>query len=181
MATLQQLASAAGLAADHSEDPRRLTPGQLARYRAVIFASTTGDVLDTAQQAALEGFIGNGGGYMGVHAAADTEYDWPWYGELVGAWFQNHPPGLQDTHVQPEREGRPHGAAWPIRDELYNYRRNPRGHLQVIASVDESRYEGGRMGSDHPIAWCRAFDGGRSWYTGLGHEAAVYADPAFRA
>ncbi|WP_313219288.1 ThuA domain-containing protein [Stenotrophomonas sp.] len=177
VATLRELSAEAGMTADPSDDPRDFRPDNLARYRAVVFANTTGDVLDAAQQAAMEQFIRNGGGFMGVHAAADTEYDWPWYGELVGAWFHKHPKGLQETLVQPERDGRPSGPAWPIRDELYNYRRNPRGMVKVIATVDESRYDGGTMGADHPIAWCRPFDGGRSWYTGLGHDAAVYADP----
>lgn len=181
VATLRQLADSAGLAVDHSEDPHDFNRRTLARYRAVVFASTTGDILDAGQQTALKDFIRAGGGFMGVHAAADTEYDWPWYGALVGAWFDNHPPGLQGTVVQPEHDGQRHGAPWPVRDELYNYRRNPRGQVQVIATVDESRYAGGRMGSDHPIAWCHRFDGGRSWYTGLGHDAAVYADPNLRA
>lgn len=124
----------------------------------------------------MEGFVRGGGGFVGVHAAADTEYDWPWYGRLVGAYFKNHPPGLQSTHVQPEHDGKPAGARWPITDELYNYRANPRAQVRVVASVDEQEYEGGQMGADHPITWCHAFDGGRSWYTGLGHDEKVYAD-----
>lgn len=176
VATLRTLATDAGMVADPTEDATAFTPQNLARYRVVVFASTTGDVLDDAQQAAMEGFIRGGGGFVGVHAAADTEYDWPWYGELVGAYFLSHPPGLQTTQVQPEHAGKPVGTRWPITDELYNYRRNPRPQVQVIATVDESGYEGGTMGSDHPIAWCRPFDGGRSWYTGLGHDAQVYAD-----
>lgn len=179
--TLQRLVMEEGMAADHTEDAGAFTPENLARYRVVVFASTTGDVLDDAQQAALEAFVRKGGGFIGVHAAADTEYDWPWYGQLVGAYFQNHPPGLQSTQVQPEQDGKPRGPRWPITDELYNYRANPRGQVQVIATVDERVYDGGTMGADHPIAWCHAFDGGRSWYTGLGHEAAVYADANFIA
>lgn len=181
VAALQRLASREGMPADHSEDATDFTSANLARYRVVVFASTTGDVLDANQQAALEGFIGNGGGFVGVHAAADTEYDWPWYGQLVGAWFKAHPPGLQDTQVQPERDGRPRGTPWPIRDELYNYRDNPRGRVQVVATVDERRYDGGSMGADHPITWCHRFGGGRSWYTGLGHDEAVYRNPHFLA
>lgn len=176
VATLQRVAAAEGMAVDATEDANAFTAGNLARYRVVVFASTTGDVLDEAQQAAMEGFVRGGGGFVGVHAAADMEYDWPWYGRLVGAYFKNHPPGLQSTHVQPEHDGQPVGARWPITDELYNYRTNPRAQVRVIATVDEREYEGGQMGDDHPIAWCHAFDGGRSWYTGLGHEAAVYAD-----
>lgn len=176
VATLKTLASDAGMVADHTEDAQAFTAGNLARYRVVVFASTTGDVLDDAQQAAMEGFVRGGGGFVGVHAAADTEYDWPWYGRLVGAYFKNHPPGLQSTHVQPEHDGKPAGARWPITDELYNYRANPRAQVRVVASVDEQEYEGGQMGADHPITWCHAFDGGRSWYTGLGHDEKVYAD-----
>lgn len=181
LATLQTLATDERMVADHSEDPGAFTAANLARYRVVVFASTTGDVLDADQQAALEGFIGRGGGFVGVHAAADTEYGWPWYGQLVGAWFKAHPPGLQDTQVQPESDGRAHGTPWPIRDELYNYRDNPRGRVQVVATVDERRYEGGSMGADHPITWCHRFGGGRSWYTGLGHDEAVYRNPKFLA
>lgn len=178
---LRRLAADEGMALDHTEDAQAFRPANLARYRVIVFASTTGDVLDEAQQAAMEGFVRQGGGFLGVHAAADTEYDWPWYGRLVGAYFKSHPPGLQSTYVQPERDGKPVGARWSITDELYNYRTHPRGRVQVIATVDERHYEGGTMGADHPIAWCHAFDGGRGWYSGLGHDVAVYADRHFIA
>ncbi|WP_411849639.1 ThuA domain-containing protein [Stenotrophomonas sp. LGBM10] len=181
VASLQRIAAADGMQADHSENAADFTAANLARYRVIVFASTTGDVLDDEQQAALEGFIRAGGGFVGLHAAADTEYGWPWYGRLVGAYFHSHPPGLQSTRVQPERDGRARGAAWVVHDELYNYRDNPRGRVQVVATIDERLYDGGRMGTDHPIAWCQAVDGGRSWYTGLGHDAAVYRLPAFEA
>lgn len=129
----------------------------------------------------MEQYIQNGGGFVGIHAAADTEYDWPWYGQLVGAYFRNHPAGLQSSRVQPERAGLQDGPAWPIHDELYNYRDNPRARVQVIATLDEQLYGGGTMGADHPIAWCHAFDGGRSWYSGLGHDVGVYSHPEFIA
>jgi type 1 glutamine amidotransferase len=177
VATLQRLAADEGLAADHTENAADFTPANLAHYRVVVFASTTGDVLDAAQQNAMEGFVRHGGGYLGVHAAADTEYDWPWYGQLVGAYFHSHPAGLQSTRITPE----PSGAPWSIRDELYNYRSNPRGHVRIVATLDESLYQGGTMGKDHPITWCHPFDGGRAWYTGLGHDPAVYTDANFLA
>lgn len=177
--TLQRLAAEAGMVADHSEDAALFTPEQLARYRVVVFASTTGEVLDAAQQRAMEGYVRHGGGFVGVHAAADTGYEWPWYGRLVGAYFRNHPPGLQSSRVQPERAGKPAGASWPVHDELYNYRDNPRGQVEVVATLDEGLYEGGTMGADHPIAWCHRYDGGRAWYTGLGHDEAIYAQPEF--
>jgi type 1 glutamine amidotransferase len=181
VATLRRLSAELGMAADLSEDAGVFTTANLARYRVVVFASTTGDILDPKQQKALEKFVQGGGGFVGVHAAADTEYDWPWYGRLVGAWFLSHPPGLHDTHVQPERDGRRVGAAWPIRDELYNYRSNPRKQVRVLDTIDEGRYEGGTMGKDHPITWCHAMASGRSWYTGLGHDQAVYTVPNFLA
>jgi type 1 glutamine amidotransferase len=179
VAALQRLGDKEGIAVDHSEDATDFNPANLSRYRAVVFASTTGDVLDETQQATMETFVRNGGGFMGIHAAADTEYDWPWYGQLVGAWFKSHPPGLQASRVlfEGQQDGAP--AKWSVTDELYNYRDNPRGRVQVLATVQEADYEGGTMGHDHPIAWCHAFDGGRAWYTGLGHEARMYADPAF--
>ena len=180
--TLRELGGDAGLEVEQTEDPSRFDAGTLARYRAVVFANTTLDVLDASQQAAFERFVGDGGGFVGIHSAADTEYDWPWYGELVGAWFDSHPPGLQDSPVRFEAGHVLPGADdWRVRDELYNYRRNPRPGVDVIATVDEATYTGGKMGADHPIAWCHARLGGRAWYTGLGHERALYADARFRA
>lgn len=179
IAALQRLGEKEGITVDHTEDATEFNTANLARYRAVVFGSTTGDVLDATQQAAMETFVRSGGGFMGIHAAADTEYDWPWYGELVGAWFKSHPPGLQTSRVVFEGGPRDAPTAWTVTDELYNYRSNPRTRVQVLATVQESDYEGGTMGQDHPIAWCHGFDGGRAWYTGLGHEAALYADPVF--
>jgi hypothetical protein len=156
VSTLRLLAERERMAVDQSENAADFNDANLARYRVVVFANTTGDVLD-------------------------TEYEWPWYGQLVGAYFKNHPEGLQFSRVQPEREGKPQGTSWPVRDELYNYRSNPRAAVQVIATVDERMYQGGTMGADHPIAWCHAFDGGRSWYTGLGHDAGLYRNRDFLA
>ncbi len=179
VATLQQLAGAQGLAVDHSENAADFNAANLARYKVVVFANTTGDVLGPGQKLALQDFMRAGGGFVGLHSAADTEHDWPWYGQLVGAWFKSHPKGLQATQVRPEARGVASDAAWPITDELYNYGSNPRDRVRVVATVDESLYEGGTMGQDHPISWCHDFEGGRSWYTGLGHDEAVYANPNF--
>lgn len=179
--TLRALSGEAGLQVEHSEDPGVFDDAGLSRFDAVVFLSTTGDVLDDAQQAAFERYIAAGGGYLGIHAAADTEYDWPWYGTLVGTWFLGHPPGLQGSRVRFEGDHAGLVADWRITDELYNYKRNPRGEVEVLATVDEADYKGGTMGKDHPIAWCHASGKGRAWYTGLGHDAKVYADPTYRA
>ena len=180
VAAVQRVAMQESLYSNATEDASVFTADGLRGYRAVIFVNTTGDVLDAAQQQALHDFIEGGGGYMGVHSAADTEYDWPWYGELVGAWFLSHPPGLQTTRVQFSQDGiAANGREWQVTDEIYNYRSNPRAIVQVLATVTEADYAGGTMGEDHPISWCHAQGKGRAWYTGLGHDVPLYADPTF--
>jgi type 1 glutamine amidotransferase len=174
---LNRLAAAEGVTVDHTEDATAFMPDNLARYRAISFANTTGDILDENQQTAMERFIRAGGGFLGIHAAADTEYDWPWYGRLVGAWFEAHPPGLQTGRLVFEPDGRDA----TVTDEFYDFRANPRPWVRVIARLDPASYDGHRMGADHPIAWCHAVDAGRSWYIGLGHGVAVYSLPLFQA
>ncbi|MGW1542226.1 ThuA domain-containing protein [Streptomyces sp. NPDC002309] len=167
-----------------TEDAGAFTAGNLANYEAVVFLNTTGDVLNSAQQTALQSYVDSGGGYLGVHAAADTEYDWPYYGQLVGAWFQSHP-AIQRAVIRNEDRSHPAtshlGATWTRTDEWYNYRANPRPRVRVLQTLDESSYSGGSMGADHPITWCHSQGQGRSFYTGLGHTVESYADPAFRS
>ncbi|MFF3930471.1 ThuA domain-containing protein [Streptomyces hirsutus] len=183
IAALRALGTANNFTVDASEDPQVFTTGNLARYEAVVFLSTTGDVLGTAQQAIFEQYIKEGGGYVGIHAAADTEYDWPFYEGLAGALFHSHP-AIQSATV--EVEDRAHdatahlGTTWQRTDEWYNYRTNPRTTAHVLASLDESSYSGGNMSGDHPIAWCKDYQGGRAFYTGGGHTDESYAEPAFR-
>ncbi|MGW3950380.1 ThuA domain-containing protein [Streptomyces sp. NPDC004752] len=180
---VRELGTDGGFAVDATEDAGAFTAKNLRRYDAVVFLSTTGDVLDAAQQRAFEGYIRHGGGYLGVHAAADTEYDWAFYGGLAGAYFQSHP-AIQPATV--DMEDRAHPATsdlartWDRTDEWYNYRSNPREHAHVLASLDESSYTGGTLNGDHPIAWCRHYQGGRAFYTGGGHTKESYAEPAFR-
>ena len=181
-----RLGAGNGFEVDATEDAADFTTRNLRRYAAVVFLSTTGDVLDEPQQEALERYIGEGGGYAGIHAAADTEYDWPFYGKLVGAYFLSHPlfpKWLQDARIDVVDRTHPSTRHLPFRwthfDEWYDYRANPRGKVHVLATVDERSYDGGKSGPDHPIAWCRNFAGGRSWYTGLGHKDESYAEPEF--
>ena len=180
---IQQLGAANGFTVTATEDAAQFTAANLAQYQAVVWLSTTGDVLDGNQQAAFQSYIAAGGGYVGVHAAADTEYDWPWYGGLVGAWFQSHPAN-QTATIRVEDRGNPSTShlapTWSRLDEWYNYRTNPRANVKVLMSLDESSYSGGSMGGDHPITWCQNYGGGRSWYTGLGHTDESWADANFR-
>ncbi|MFC0033564.1 ThuA domain-containing protein [Micromonospora chaiyaphumensis] len=181
---VRDLGAANNFTVTATEDAAQFTTANLARYEAVVFLNTTGDVLDPTQQTAFEAYIGAGGGYVGVHAAADTEYDWPFYGNLVGAWFASHP-AIQAANVKVE--DRAHAATahlpqtWNRTDEWYNYRTNARSTAHVLATLDESSYSGGSMGGDHPHAWCKAYAGGRSFYTGGGHTQASYGEAAFRA
>ncbi|MGW5787230.1 ThuA domain-containing protein [Streptomyces sp. NPDC003757] len=183
IAALRDLGTANNFAVTATEDAQAFTAGNLAQYEAIVFLSTTGDVLNGTQQAAMEQYIADGGGYVGVHAAADTEYEWPFYEGLAGALFHSHP-AVQQATV--EVEDRAHdatahlGRTWQRTDEWYNYRTDPRATAHVLASLDESSYSGGTMNGDHPIAWCKDYEGGRAFYTGGGHTDESYADPAFR-
>lgn len=181
---VRQLGAAGGFAVDHTEDPAAFADDRLAAYAAVAFLLTSEDVLGPEQEAAFERYVRAGGGYAGVHSAADTEYEWPFYGELVGATFDGHPEGTPDAVVRVVDREHPSTAhlpaTWPRTDEWYNYRAAPAG-VRVLATLDEATYEGGTMGDNHPIAWCHERLGGRAWYTGGGHTAESYADDAFRA
>ncbi|MGC4750497.1 ThuA domain-containing protein [Micromonospora sp. DT201] len=181
--TIRDLGAANNFTVTATEDAAAFTTANLAQYEAVVFLNTTGDVLNASQQTAFESYIGSGRGYVGVHAASDTEYDWPFYGNLVGAWFASHP-AIQQANVKVEDRG--HAATghlpqtWTRTDEWYNYRTNARSTAHVLATLDESSYSGGGMGADHPLSWCKSYSGGRSFYTGAGHTQASYAEPAFR-
>ena len=182
VAAVRSLGAKHGLEVTATEDAGAFTDAGLSGFDAVVFLSTSGDVLNLRQQAAFEQYIHSGGGYVGIHAAADTEYDWPWYGRLVGAYFKSHP-AVQDAVVEvvdgthPSTSMLPH--RWSRRDEWYDYRSELPGTVHVLLSLDERSYEGGSMGNNHPIAWCHDYDGGRSWYTGGGHTIESWSEPLF--
>lgn len=182
IAAITELGRANGVAVTATEDAAAFTAESLARYQAVVWLSTTGDVLDGRQQAAFQAYLQDGGGYVGVHAAADTEDGWPWYGGLVGARFADHPE-IQPARVRTEDRTAPATAhlrdQWSVTDEWYNFRTYPRGAVRVLQSLDETSYTGGTMG-DHPITWYHDYSGGRAFYTGLGHTEAIWADVDFR-
>ncbi|WP_250030758.1 ThuA domain-containing protein [Paractinoplanes maris] len=182
--TIRDLGAANNFTVTATEDANAFTTANLAQYETVVFLNTTGDVLNAPQQTAFESYVRGGGGYAGVHAAADTEYDWPFYGQLVGAYFDSHP-AIQQVTARVQNRAHPSSAhlpqSWTRTDELYNYRTNPRSGAAVLATLDESTYSGGNMGADHPISWCKTVDSGRSWYTGFGHTQASYAEANFRS
>jgi glucose/arabinose dehydrogenase/type 1 glutamine amidotransferase len=183
IAAIEKLGVDDHFAVESTEDAGAFTDANLARFDAVVWLSTTGDVLNPDQQGAFERYIAAGGGYAGVHAASDTEYDWPFYGDLVGAYFNSHP-NIQQATVNVEDRQHPSTAElpyqWSRTDEWYNYRANPRQDVHVLAALDEGSYSPGTgaMG-DHPIAWCHTISGGRSWYTGGGHTKESFTEPEF--
>ncbi|MEV7809091.1 ThuA domain-containing protein, partial [Microbispora sp. NPDC088329] len=183
IAAVQKLGQENNFAVDTTEDSAAFTDANLAQYQAVVFMSTTGDPVSTQDQKdAFQRYIEKGGGYVGVHAAADSGYSWDWYGKLVGGYFKQHP-AIQQATVKVEDPAHPSTAGlpttWSRTDEWYDYRTNPRGTVHVLTSLDEKSYTGGTMGADHPNTWCQDFDGGRSWYTGLGHLKENYSEANF--
>ncbi len=186
VACFEELADAHGFVVTATEDPAVFGEEELASFDVVVFANTTGDVLDEAQQSAFQRWYRRGGGFVGVHSAADTEADWGWYAQLVGGLFESHPaiqPARVVVHDCDHPATRHLPDAWNRTDEWYNFDRPPPTDAAVLMSLVPSTYRGGNTAADghHPIAWCRAFDGGRTIYTAGGHTAESFADPAFRA
>jgi type 1 glutamine amidotransferase len=167
--------------ADTTTDAARFTYKKLKHYAAVIFLNTTGDVLNYEQQAEFQKYIRSGKGYVGVHAATDTEYDWPWYGELSGAYFGNHPKIQQavlKVNGTPNEFTRNLPAQWTKTDEWYNFKWIS-DKINVVLTLDESSYTGGKNGAMHPMSWYHEFDGGRAFTTALGHTNESYTNPLF--
>ena len=197
--TIAEMGARKGFEVDATENAAAFTDANLAQYDVVIWLCTTGDVLNATQQAAFERYIQAGGGYAGIHSASDTEYDWPWYGGLVGAYFRDHPgvPGVnQQFQVASMDVEDRHTAAtkrlpkrWTREEEWYNFRSNPRDQVHVLTSVDESTYDprgysvpgGSPPMGDHPISWCQSYDGGRAFYTALGHKGSYWDEPLLQA
>lgn len=181
VAAIQRLGAEHRFAVDTTTDSSYFTKKTLKKYAAVIFMSTTGNVLNEEQQTAFQQYIRKGGGFVGVHAATDTEYDWPWYNQLVGAYFKSHPKQqkavlnvVDSTHISTMHLP----ARWERFDEWYNFKSLQNG-LHVLLTIDEKSYTGGENGDVHPMAWYHDFDGGRSFYTELGHTDESFADPLF--
>ncbi|AOM78055.1 ThuA domain-containing protein [Pedobacter steynii] len=178
---IQRLAMENKFVADTTTDATKINIGNLKQYAAIVFLNTTGDIFNEQQQKAFEQYIRSGGGFVGVHAATDTEFEWPWFGKLVGAYFLKHPEQqvaalnvlnrktVSTAHL-PE--------IWKRKDEWYNFK-DISTDLKVLISIDENSYKGGTNGTNHPMAWYHDFDGGRSFYTGLGHTEESYTDPLF--
>lgn len=167
-----------------TEDTDYFTPDSLMAYNAVVFLNTTETVFEDTQREAFKEYIRGGGGFVGIHSATDTEYDWPWYGNLVGAYFDNHPnfPNVREAellvidHQHPSTEDLP--EKWTRSDEWYNFSFIS-DHISVLIELNTDSYKGSDHPGYHPIAWYHKYDGGRSFYTGLGHTKESYNEDLF--
>ena len=173
------------------EDPNGFTDKYVEQFQVIIFLNTTGDIFDSTQQKVMERFIQSGKGYVGIHSASDTEYGWDWYTKLVGRMFKIHPV-IQTATLNildakfPGLQGFANNKLWT--DEWYEFSADKISGLNTILAVDETTYNpkvkwgnniGEGMGKLHPIAWYQNYDGGRSFYTALGHLPSIYSDQAF--
>jgi len=178
---VQALGQEHGVQVEATEDASVFNAEELEQYDAVLFLNTTGTLFNADQREAFQSYINSGGGYAGVHSAADTEYEWPWYGELAGGWFESHPPVQQATVLKVDPD---HISTymlpdeWEKVDEWYNYLELP-DHVEVLLELDTDSFEGSGHPGYHPIAWYHDFDGGRAFYTGLGHSIDSWSDNLF--
>jgi type 1 glutamine amidotransferase len=179
---LTELMLTRNIQVDSTENADLFTIKNLKKYDALIFLNTTGDLFNETQQQALIKYIQDGGGYVGIHASTDAEYDWPWYGQMAGGYFKSHPK-QQEAVVRVIDKNHPSTRMlpdeWKRFDEWYNFKDvNP--DIKVLAKLDETSYEGGEMNNNHPIVWYHEFEGGRVFYTGFGHTDQTFEDPLFQ-
>jgi type 1 glutamine amidotransferase len=188
IAAIQKLGQENNFDVDTTINTSYFNEDSLKNYSTVIFLSTTEDVLNSDQQVAFERYIQAGGGFVGVHAAADTEYDWGWYGRLVGGYFFDHP-GINDTFpnvqegvlnvLDKNNNATKHlPQQWKKKDEFYSFKKLNKD-VKVLMSLDEKSYGGGKKMGEHPMAWYHEYDGGRAFYTALGHTEESYTDPLY--
>jgi type 1 glutamine amidotransferase len=166
-----------------SDDSLCFNEQALSKYNVIVFMNTSGNVLGEAQQTVFKDYIQQGGGFVGVHGASVTEEDWPWYAQLLGARFKDHPEIQQATVkvIDKTHSSTKHlPDEWVREDEWYNFEPDISENIHVLAVIDESTYQGGSNGPNHPFAWYQTFEGGRSWYTAGGHKKEHYQDPLFQ-
>ena len=184
---VSKLAKDKGLKVIASEDASVFNDQQLSKIATVIFINTTGDVLDDDGQLALERYIQAGGGFVGIHSATDTEHEgkWYWYRRMIGGVFLSHPgdpSNVQQARIKVVNDEHPATETLPaefvLADEWYDFK-DLSDRRKDLLVLDESSYQGGKQGAYHPLAWYHEFDGGRVFYTGIGHSKAVYQHPLY--
>ena len=181
IAAIKKLGEDNGFSVDATDDSLSFADKNLKHYSALVFLCPTGKVFGPEQEVALKNYIEQGGGWVGIHSATDCEYNWPWYNQLAGAWFKSHPAQQEAKLIitdknHPSTSGLP--DTWIRKDEWYNFRDlNP--DVTILIKIDETSYKGGENGSNHPMAWYHSFDGGRAFYTELGHTEESWSDPIY--
>jgi type 1 glutamine amidotransferase len=181
---LRFMAQENGWRIDFTEDSLQFTEKNLARYNVLVLLSPTGNVWGEAEKAALTQFVKRGGGVVGIHAATDCQSNWPWYNRMIGGTFLSHPTGTplaQLNVLDKNHNATAHlSDTWVRTDEWYNFE-NLQPDNQVLLTIDETTYEGGTNGNFHPMSWYKRFEGGKIFYTALGHTPQSYTEPAFLA
>jgi type 1 glutamine amidotransferase len=169
------------LTVTETEDAGTFTISNLNNYKLIVLLNCTGELFTDPQRAALQNFVRSGGRVLGIHGASDAEYNWAWYPQMLGGWFHSHPE-IQEAVCYPvvadhlSTRGLP--DRWSRTDEWYNIKSLQSDNVTVMA-VDESTYTGGIHGSTHPISWHRSFEGGKIFYTAMGHTSETYSEPLF--
>jgi len=166
---------------DTTTNVENFTDENLKQYSAVIFLNTAGEVLEEDQQAAFQNYIKGGGGFVGIHSATNTGLEWNWYGRLVGAYYKSHPdvqPAILKIVDPTHLATKDLPLVWKRTDEWYNFSWY-NDDIKFLIVIDEGSYGGGRNGGQHPVSWYHTFDGGRSFYTALGHTEESYTEPLF--
>ncbi len=178
---IKMLGEKNGFSVDYSQKSSAISNENLKKYKAIIFLSPTGEFLNKDQKAAFQEFIHDGGGFVGIHAATDCLHKWAWYGEMIGAYFTSHPEiqeaqlnVIDKKHLSTQGLQNP----WKHKDEWYNFTYTNK-NINVLLTLDETTYKGGKNGEKHPIAWYHNFEGGKVFYTGLGHTKECYTNAAF--
>jgi type 1 glutamine amidotransferase len=181
IAAIKKLGEENGFSVDATDDSLSFTDNNLKRYAALVFLCPTGKVFGPDQEAALKNYIGQGGGWVGIHSATDCEYNWPWYNQLAGAYFKSHPAQQEAKLIiinknHPATAGMP--DTWTRKDEWYNFK-DLSPDVTVLIKIDEGSYKGGENGANHPMSWFHQFDGGRAFYTEMGHTEESWSDPVY--
>lgn len=178
---IREIGASDGFEVYATEDSAYFTEPNLKQYQAVVFLNTTGNILSAAEKKTFENYIRHGGGFVGIHAASDTEYEWPFYEKMVGAQFLSHPE-IQEADLIVSTKKHPATAflpdIWHRKDEWYNFK-NLNAATTLLLQIDETSYTGGKNGKNHPMSWYHAYEGGRAFYTALGHTEASYTEPLF--
>ncbi len=167
---------------DTTEDASLFMTENLKKYKAIVFLNTSGDVLNEQQQTAFQNYIRSGGSFVGIHAASDTEKDWPWYNNLVGAYFKSHPkPQFARYNVLDKTFPSVSFLSDTVNrfEEIYNFYNFKKELVKVILTVDEKSYTGGNMGEYHPISWYHTYEGGKAFFTAWGHHPETFKEELF--